>query len=117
MEYPKIETIFNRDDKFKVIEDAYRFPELELIDNWWITEKIDGTNVRIFWRRAESYESKNAMVVRFGGRTSGLQPSKRYTSLLFLQYTWLESLLDLEVTKHSTIIPISRTPVYTTLGK
>lgn len=47
MEYPKIETLFNRNEKFKVIEGEYRCPEFEMIDRWYITEKIHGDNTRI----------------------------------------------------------------------
>jgi len=48
MEYPKIETLFDRDPKtFKVIESKIRLPEFLMINKWRITEKIDGTNVRI----------------------------------------------------------------------
>ena len=70
MEYPKIETLFNRDEKFKVVEGDYRLPEFENIKQWDVTEKIDGTNVRVrlfpklskgIWQ--ESYEPK------FFGRT------------------------------------------------
>jgi ATP-dependent RNA circularization protein (DNA/RNA ligase family) len=48
MEYPKIETLYDRDEKtFKVKEDQVRLPEFSNVKNWWVTEKIDGTNVRI----------------------------------------------------------------------
>jgi len=50
MKYPKIETLFNRDEKFKVIEGQYRLPEFENIKKWFITEKIDGTNVRVIYQ-------------------------------------------------------------------
>jgi ATP-dependent RNA circularization protein (DNA/RNA ligase family) len=50
-EYPKIETLFDRDPKtFKVLEDKIRLPEFFMIQKWRITEKIDGTNVRIWYR-------------------------------------------------------------------
>lgn len=45
--YPKIETLFKRnEDTFKVT-DQVRCPEFENIKSWLITEKIDGTNIRI----------------------------------------------------------------------
>lgn len=50
MEYPKIETLFNRDDRFKVVEGDYRLKEFEQINRWMVTEKIDGTNVRIVYQ-------------------------------------------------------------------
>ena len=45
--YPKIDTLYKRDpDTFKVTGQV-RCPEFENIKRWLITEKIDGTNVRI----------------------------------------------------------------------
>jgi len=65
MEYPKIETLYNRDmDTFKVTREL-RCPEFGLIERWALTEKIDGTNVRIFLKADGS--------VTFGGRTSKAQ--------------------------------------------
>jgi len=47
-EYPKIETIWNRDEKTKkVIPGAWRLEEFALVNRWRVTEKIDGTNIRI----------------------------------------------------------------------
>ena len=46
--YPKIETLFTRDEKFKVT-DIIRLPEFENIKKWLVTEKIDGTNIRIIY--------------------------------------------------------------------
>jgi len=52
-EYHKIETIFNRDvtGTKKLIEGDYRNETVEMLRNipWIITEKIDGTNIRIHW--------------------------------------------------------------------
>jgi hypothetical protein len=47
LEYPKIETLFNRGPDHKVIEGQVRCPEFALIKRWVVTEKIDGTNIRI----------------------------------------------------------------------
>lgn len=48
MEYPKIETLWNRDDRtHKVIPGALRLAEFGNIKRWQITEKIDGMNVRV----------------------------------------------------------------------
>lgn len=47
-EYPKIETVWNRDEKSKkVIPGAWRLEEFSLVNRWRVTEKIDGTNIRI----------------------------------------------------------------------
>lgn len=46
--YPKMETLFKRDENFKVTNEI-RLPEFENIKKWLITEKIDGTNIRIIY--------------------------------------------------------------------
>ena len=46
--YPKMETVFKRDENFNVTNEI-RLPEFENIKNWLITEKIDGTNIRIIY--------------------------------------------------------------------
>jgi len=48
MEYPKIETLWNRDDRtHKVLPGVPRLAEFDNIKRWWVTEKIDGMNVRV----------------------------------------------------------------------
>jgi len=66
IEYPKIETIWNRGDDFKVIKGDYRTPEFEYLKHadWEASEKIDGTNIRIEYKDGE---------FTFGGRTSNAQ--------------------------------------------
>ncbi len=68
MEYPKIATLLDRDEKtFKVIEDKWRCPEFEYLkDNQWVwTEKIDGTNIRVMWIPEVG--------IKFGGKTDNAQ--------------------------------------------
>ena len=51
-EYEKIETIFVRDEKTKKLnENIYRNETIEFLKDieWEFTEKIDGTNIRIYW--------------------------------------------------------------------
>ena len=51
-EYNKIETLFERDLKTKkLIEGKYRNKTIEYLKDlkWQFTEKIDGTNIRIYW--------------------------------------------------------------------
>jgi len=50
-QYHKINTVYKRDEKGKIIIGDYSMPEFEyLLDCEWIfTEKIDGTNIRILW--------------------------------------------------------------------
>ena len=63
-EYHKIETIYERDvnGTKKLIEGKYRNETIEYLANneWEFTEKIDGTNIRIYW---------DGHKITFGGRT------------------------------------------------
>lgn len=65
-EYHKIETLLDRDEKFKVIKWKWRLPEFEYLKNneWFWTEKIDGTNIRVGW---------DMQTVVFGGKTDNAQ--------------------------------------------
>jgi ATP-dependent RNA circularization protein (DNA/RNA ligase family) len=52
-EYPKIQGLFKRDPKTKkFIEDQWSLPEFEYLkyNLWHVTEKIDGTNIRVIWQ-------------------------------------------------------------------
>lgn len=75
MKYPKINTIWKRSElnKFRIIEGDFSKQEFANIKNWHITEKIDGTNIRV------SFESN---AVRFDGRTDEAQiPAHLYEVL------------------------------------
>jgi len=64
--YPKIETLYVRDPKtFQVNTTKVRCPEFEAVKKWAVTEKIDGTNIRI---HMDPYGH-----VTFGGRTDRAQ--------------------------------------------
>lgn len=66
-EYHKIETLFERNEETKkLIEGKYRNTTVEFLKNnrWQFTEKIDGTNIRIFW---------DGHKVSFYGRTDRAQ--------------------------------------------
>lgn len=65
IEYPKIETLYNRDPAaFTVKADEFRLPEFGNVRTWLVTEKIDGTNIRVHF---------DGERVRFGGRTDRAQ--------------------------------------------
>lgn len=76
-EYEKIETLFLRDDKTKkLVEGKYRNETVEFLKNidWEFTEKIDGTNIRIYW---------DGHKVQYLGRTDKAQiPSQLMNRLL-----------------------------------
>lgn len=66
-EYHKIETLFERNEKTKKLEEGrYRNETVEYLkDNkWQFTEKIDGTNIRVYW---------DGHKVSFHGRTDKAQ--------------------------------------------
>ncbi len=70
MKYPKIETLFNRNKKtFKVNEDEVRLEEFNQVKSWYVTEKVDGTNVRVFYQKGEN----TVPFVHFAGRTDKAQ--------------------------------------------
>jgi ATP-dependent RNA circularization protein (DNA/RNA ligase family) len=84
-EYPKIETVFDRDESFNVIENKLRLPEFNIIKTWQVTEKVDGTNIRILYE-------KDCPNVEFYGRTDNAQiPS---FLLKYLQQTFVASKLN-----------------------
>lgn len=64
IEYNKIETLWKRDMEGtkRLLEGEFRNPTVEFLkDNiWQFTEKVDGTNIRIYW---------DGHTVQFGGRT------------------------------------------------
>ena len=66
--YEKIETIFARDidGTKKLILGQYRNPTVDFLKdcNWQWTEKVDGTNIRVYW---------DGHAVTFGGRTERAQ--------------------------------------------
>lgn len=70
-EYHKIETLFERDTNGtkKLIEGAFRNEAVKYLANndWYFTEKIDGTNIRIHW---------DGHKVEFAGRTDRAQIPK-----------------------------------------
>ena len=66
-EYHKIETLFERDESTKkLIEGKFRNETVEFLKDieWDFTEKIDGTNIRVYW---------DGHKVSFYGRTERAQ--------------------------------------------
>lgn len=76
-EYHKIETLYERDEKTKkLIMGKFRNETVEYLkDNKWVfTEKIDGTNIRVFW---------DGHKVAFSGRTDTSQMPSHLMNKLF----------------------------------
>jgi len=51
--YPKIDTAFERDEAFKVDPTKLRRPVVASIATWRVSEKVDGTNIRVCFARDE----------------------------------------------------------------
>jgi RNA ligase-like protein len=80
MEYPKIDTLFERNkDTFVVDPKRLKSPVLGTITLWDVTEKIDGTNVRVML--SETGE------VTFNGRTDNAQMPGDLVQLLVRTFT------------------------------
>ena len=94
-EYHKIQSIFKRDEKtHKFIEGQWSLPEFEYLrgNQWTMTEKIDGTNIRIGWIPEVG--------INIGGRTDNAQiPTFLYQKLagLFSNEALAESFPDTSV--------------------
>lgn len=63
--YHKIDTLFERGEDFVVNPERLKSPVLGTISQWDVTEKIDGTNIRVMLG-----EDSN---VQFGGRSDNAQ--------------------------------------------
>lgn len=74
MEYHKIETLFERDENFNVT-DKLKMPVLETIKVFDVTEKIDGTNIRIMLDKEGN--------LNVGGRTDNAQIPTSLLKVLF----------------------------------
>ncbi len=93
MEYPKIETLFKRDPETKhrtLLEGQYANPAFEyLVDcQWRLTEKVDGTNIRIM---IDHYG-----VVRYGGRTDHAQIQTALLQVLMDMFEPMRPMLHAE---------------------
>jgi hypothetical protein len=81
IEYPKIETVFVRDEKTRhVLPDKLRLPEFGIVHQWSVSEKIDGTNIRVGRENGE---------VQIRGRTDNAQfsvPAMDYLRSIFTPY-------------------------------
>jgi hypothetical protein len=72
-EYHKIDTVFARDRRGRIIEGAYARPEFAyLVDRPWLfTEKVDGTNVRLSYDGTPTFHGNEHAYV--AGRTDAAQ--------------------------------------------
>lgn len=80
IKYPKINTVWKRDEnnKYRIADGDLSLQEFGLIKEWHITEKIDGTNIRVCW------DGEN---ITFGGRTDKTEIPKRLMEKLMQIFT------------------------------
>ncbi len=108
VEFPKINTLWKRDDRGRVIVGDYSEPEFEfLADRPWIwTEKVDGTNIRI--GRPPLWSSKNADPLPYWirGRTdNAMIPPRLLAHLvpLWQSLPWSATFPTLDAMSHVTL--------------
>jgi RNA ligase-like protein len=72
MEYHKIETLYERDEKTHRLKQplVLKNATYSLINLWQFTEKIDGTNIRCIWEPAAEDRPES---LRFAGKTDNAQ--------------------------------------------
>ena len=78
-EYPKIDTLLERDESFRVT-DVLKRPVLADISKWIVTEKVDGTNIRVSFQREEG-------TIKVGGRSDNAQIHADLVRYLYEAFT------------------------------
>jgi hypothetical protein len=78
--YPKIETLFERDNQTRKVTARIRCPEFSIPTDWLATEKIDGTNVRV------GFDLETGSI-QYGGRTDNAQLSSDLWTYLTRTFT------------------------------
>ncbi len=99
LKYPKIDTLYKRDEHFRVTKEL-NAPEFDNIKRWWVTEKIDGMNIRIALHADGTME--------FGGRNENTlfsQMTFRYLNDTFTA----EMLQDAFESKPNIFVPFGKT--------
>lgn len=76
MKYPKIQTLWKRDPekKYTIMEGQYSKDEFENVLKWNVTEKIDGTNIRVISQTIPMFDGSKDL--EFRGRTDKAQIPK-----------------------------------------
>lgn len=103
MEYHKIETLYERDGKFKVKVGELKNRTYSLLKEWRWTEKVDGTNIRCIWRPAFAAIGDDAQALTFAGKTDNAQ---LHADLV----TWLRA--NVTVEKLKAVFPESWAIIY-----
>lgn len=84
-EYHKIQTIWKRDERGRILQGEWSLPEFEYLrcNKWEWTEKVDGTNVRVKW---------DGQAVTFCGKTDNAQMPTQLANHLVMTLRPLEGL-------------------------
>lgn len=90
MEYPKIQTLWKRNEKGVIIPGDYSRLEFRNIKWWHITEKIDGMNIRIVYKN--SLDGWKPIINFFGRHDKAVIPKE------LMHY--LESVFTVELFQH-----------------
>jgi hypothetical protein len=105
MEYPKINSLWKREgwyfdeaakkdktqgpNRQSFIVGDYACPEFANISLWNVEEKVDGTNIRVYWHRLVE---NGELVIRFHGRTKDAQVPTHLLS--YLQETFTPEVME-----------------------
>lgn len=78
MEFPKIQTLFDRNEDFSIDPTRLKHPVFGTIKEWDVTEKVDGTNIRVMYTPVCNLVLREGDVVgpakvEFRGRTDAAQ--------------------------------------------
>lgn len=87
-EYPKINSIYKRDDRGRFIDGAWSRDEFEFLCDkpWQWTEKVDGTNIRLYWTPGQTFGIEGPTEF-IKGRTDRAQIPPKLLSALIAIYT------------------------------
>lgn len=98
-EYPKIDTLYNRDERHFVIAGSLRRREFDIIKGWTLTEKIHGRNTRVtLFDNGE---------VEYGGKTDSAEIPP--TLLEYLERTFSPEVLKAALWLPNKTIPKAAT--------
>lgn len=75
MEYHKIETLYERDEKTHRLkpELILKNPIYGCLKTWHWTEKIDGSNIRVMWDPTQKFPESAKPALTFGGKSDNAQ--------------------------------------------
>ena len=90
-QYPKIDSLYERDEDFKVDTTKIRRPEFSIPREWFVTEKIHGCNIRVSLELNPGFHPKDGSPGTWGIRFNGRKENSQIpTNLIaYLQDTFI----------------------------